>query len=101
MELVTRHRGPMRDEDGKVIPAADVPLRARAVEPGTGSRVTRRAGNGQRVQCTVYFWPAVDLTNDDELTVRGTRYKLDVGEWRSAHGTGRSGTEVLCTSGKG
>lgn len=100
-EQVIRHRGPMRDEDGKVVPASNVALTARAVEPQAGAWALDREGSKQRAKLAVYFWPAVDLTNDDELTVRGTRYKIDVGDWQSAFGTGRGGMRVFCTSGSG
>lgn len=99
-EVVVRHRGGGRDEDGVVLPVVDAPLTAKAVEPQAGSRVTRRAGNGLRVQCVVYFVGAVDLTDDDELTVRGQRYQIDVCVWRSPW-TSRQGVEVLCTRGEG
>lgn len=99
-ETVIRHRGGGRDEDGAVLPSSATPLPAKAVEPQAGSRVTRRAGNGLRVQCVVYFVGPVDLTDDDELTVRGQRYQIDVGVWRSPW-TSRQGVEVLCTRGEG
>lgn len=99
-ETVTRHRGAVRDEDGKLVTGGDAPLQAFAVAPGGGSQQVERGRDGENIACTVYFTSFVDLTNADELTVRGERYPIIVNEWRSPK-TGRGGLEVLCTRGQG
>ncbi len=100
METVTRHRGPGRDEDGKPSAAADVALRAFAVAPGGGAHYGGRARSGRQAKYTVYFTSRVDLTSDDELTVRGERMQIIVNDWRSPW-TGRGGLEVLCERAQG
>lgn len=99
-ETVTRHRGPVRDENGKLVTASDAPLQAFVVAPGGGSHQVERGRDGETIACTVYFTSFVDLTDADELTVSGERYQIIVNEWRSPR-TGRGGLEVLCTRGQG
>lgn len=99
-EQVIRHRGPGRDEDGKIIPAIDAPLSAIAIAPTGGGRNVQRARDGRTVSCTAYFVPRVDIANGDELTVRGERYSIIVNDWRSPR-SGRGGIEVLCLRGEG
>ncbi|WP_280265347.1 hypothetical protein [Nocardia wallacei] len=99
-ETVTRHRGGGLDGDGNPIPYTDVPLTARAVAPGATAEYVERGRDGERVEVSVYFYPAADLNNNDELTVRGDRYRLQVEQWRSPYTT-RSGTVALCSFGRG
>jgi hypothetical protein len=105
MEQVIRHRGVGRDEDGKLIPgASDTPLMAIGVGPGFGpapqsqKRVSDRR-EGEDIGAVVYFPPGTDLDDStDELTVRGTRYRITVNDWQMQ---GRGGLEVVCVQGKG
>lgn len=97
---VTRHRGPRYDDDGNPIPGADVVLTAKAVAPGANPDMLDRGRDGQRVECSVYFEPAVDLTGADELTVNGQRYRLAVEAWSSPWSS-RTGTVALCSRGEG
>ena len=97
-EQVIRHRGAGRDENGQLIPATDVPLEAFAVAPGGGSEFVERSRDGETIAATVYFTTFVDLTNADELTVRGERFSIIVNDWRL---DGRGGLEVLCMRGQG
>lgn len=99
-ETVIRHRGGGMDNDNNPRPWVDEPLRARAVAPGATAEYVDRGRDGQQVACSVYFWPAVDLTGDDELTVRGERYRVQVEQWRSPRGR-RAGTVALCSRGEG
>jgi hypothetical protein len=97
-EQVIRHRGGGRDENGQLIPASDVPLEAFGVAPGGGSQNVARLREGETIAATVYFTDFPDLTNADELTVRGERYSIIVNDW---HMSGQGGLEVLCTRGQG
>ncbi|WP_041559729.1 hypothetical protein [Nocardia farcinica] len=99
-ETVIRHRGGGFDDNGDPIPYTDVDLRARAVAPGATAEYQDRGRNGQTVEMTVYFYPAVDLTGSDELTVRGERYLVQVEQWKSPR-TRRTGTVALCSRGEG
>jgi len=98
-EQVTRHRGPTRDDDGKLVAATDTSLTAFEVAPGGSTRSSERArDDGLVIAHTVYFLEAVDLTNDDRLTVRGESWRIVVNEWTFG---GFDGREVLCTRGQG
>lgn len=99
-ETVIRHRGGGMDDDGNPVPWEDDPIIARAVAPGATVEYLDRGRNGSRVECSVYFVPAVDLVNADELTVRGERYLVQVEQWRSPR-TSRTGTVALCSAGVG
>lgn len=99
-ELVTRHRGAQRDENGRLTPASDVPLPTMAIAPGGGSEFVERGRDGETTAFTVYFALGTDLNNDDRLTVRGQQFGIVVNEWRSPW-TGRGGLEVLCNRGQG
>lgn len=99
-ETTIRHRGGGRDEDGKWVAGSNDALEAFAVAPGGGAEYGARGRSGEAVSAVVFFVPPVDLTNDDELTVRGTRYRIVVNAWRSPR-TGRGGLEVLCSSAHG
>ncbi|MFI6368922.1 hypothetical protein ACIBG0_40125 [Nocardia sp. NPDC050630] len=97
---VIRHRGGGMDDDGNPVPGADTPLTAKAVAPGANPDMIDRGRDGQRVECTVYFEPEVDLTGADELTVAGQRYRLAVEPWSSPWSS-RTGTVALCSRGEG
>ncbi|WP_433592314.1 hypothetical protein [Nocardia sp. CA-145437] len=97
---VIRHRGPRWDDDGNPLPTTDTPLTATAIAPGTNPDMIDRGRDGQRVEVSVYFLPAVDLTGADELTVNGERYALAVEPWPSPWSTW-SGTVALCSRGEG
>lgn len=106
-EQVIRHRGGDRDENDQIIPAAaDETLTAIGVAPGGSSGVPggsihlERGRTGEEVTYTVYFVPGTDLTNTDELTVRGERFRIFVNDWRSTTPS-LGGLEVHCTRGQG
>ncbi|MBF6326770.1 hypothetical protein IU451_30195 [Nocardia cyriacigeorgica] len=103
MIAVIRHRGGGMDDDGNPIPSTDTELAALAVAPGANPDYLDRGRNGQRVECSVYFSPAVDLVGTDELTVDGQRYWIAVEQWRPrADRPGRrTGTLALCSRGEG
>lgn len=100
-ESVIRHRGAVRDEDGKFSSESQpVTLTAIAVAPGGGSDRTGQFREGEDIACTVYFAPGVDIVNGDELTVRGQRFQVVVNDWQiSSSPTG--GVEVRCVRGQG
>ncbi len=99
-ETVIRWRGGGFDDNSDPIPWVDTALRASAVAPGATAEYQDRGRNGQRVSLSVYFYPAVDLTGADELTVRGERYLVQVEQWKSPRGR-RTGTVALCSRGEG
>lgn len=99
-ETVIRHRGGGMDDDGNAIPWTNLEMDASGIEPGASEEYRELGRNGQRVECSVYFEPAGDITSDDELTVRGTRYQAQVLLWKSPDDT-CSGMVVLCTAGVG
>lgn len=100
---VVRHRGGGFDDDGNPIPSADAELVALVVAPGAAPAYLDRGRNGQTVSVSVYFRPAVDLKNDDELTVDGVRYQIEVQQWRPRRSGSarRAGTLALCSTGEG
>ncbi len=100
--VVVRHRGAGFDDDGNPIPSTDTALLALAVAPGANPDYLDRGRNGQKVQCSVYFRPAIDLLGTDELTVDGVRYQIEVQQWRPRRGSNRrTGTLALCSRGEG
>lgn len=99
-ETVIRHRGGGMDDNNNPVPWVDHPLEVRAVAPGATAEYIGRGRNGDRVEYSIFTTPAVDITNDDELTVRGRRFLVQVEDWRSPY-TSRTGTVVLCSSGEG
>ena len=59
------------DDNNDPIPSAvtKVPLRAKAVAPGASKRNQSQERQGETIEHTVYFLPAPDLTDDDELEI--------------------------------
>lgn len=100
-EQVTRHRGAARDENGKLIAAANTPLTVIAIAPKGGAETAERERDNENIACTVYFPLGTDVINSDELTVRGERFHIVVNDWRSPWTTDVGGLEVLCTRGQG
>ena len=94
-ESVTRHR--FADSDD---PVADVdePLTPLGVAPGATAEYAQKARDGARIAYSLYFLPAVDVLNTDEMTVRGTRFPVQVEQWSF---NGVTGTVVLCEGGVG
>lgn len=97
-EQVIRHRGAGRDENGQLTTATDEPLTTIAVAPGAGSHYVEQSRDGETTAYTVYFTTGTDITNSDELTVRGERFSIIVKDWRSSS---IGGLEVQCTRGQG
>lgn len=97
-EQVTRRRGSMRDEDGKITGASSQTFAAFAVAPGGGSDYAERAREGETVDYTVYFAQAVDIISSDELVVRGDLCTIVVNAWTFG---GFDGREILCTRSRG
>lgn len=111
-EQVVRHRGVLRDENGKLTDPStpDVALLTINVAPGGGSDRPDRGRSGEDIACTVYLRSPIpviedgrvvgytNLVNADELTVRGERFRIVVNTWNLR---GRGGLEVLCTRGQG
>ncbi|WP_448222454.1 hypothetical protein [Gordonia iterans] len=97
-ESVIRHRGGKRDEDGKLIGASSTTISVFAVAPGGGTDYAERAREGETVDFVVYSTRPVDITSDDELTVRGKKCTVVVNEWRFG---GFDGREILCTRSAG
>ena len=78
-----------------------VALRAKAIAPGASARNASVARQGESVQYTAFFCPAPDLTDDDELEIRGLQCQIRILDWRSAFETGRRGLEVLAVIERG
>ena len=95
MEAVTRLRGGGFDDDDKPRAPSTQTLYARKVAPSGGSHFTERGRDGKTVAYTLYFTAGVDLTNDDQLTVRGGTFHIIVNLWSP------NLVEVLCTRGEG
>lgn len=91
------------DSNNDRIPSAveRKPLSAKAISPGVSKRNASVARNGETIEYTVYFTPAPDLTNDDQLEVRGLVCDIRILDWQSAFGTSRRGLEVLAYIGRG
>ena len=93
-----RHRGGGSDEYGDPRQWTDAPLIASVVAPGASREYVERGRNGSNVAFTVYFRPAVDLVDADELTVRGARFTVEVDDWVFGSATG---TVANCVRGQG
>ena len=91
------------DDNGDPVDSTETttPLTARAVAPGASITVQSLGRNGENIDYSVFFTTQVDLTDDDELIVRGNRCKIRVLEWHSAFSTGRRGMQVLASIGRG
>ncbi|RVW06228.1 hypothetical protein [Rhodococcus spongiicola] len=77
------------------------PLQTKGVTPGASRRNTALARNGETIEHTVYFSPAPDLTDDDQLEIRGRVCDIRILDWQSAFGTGRRALEVLASISRG
>jgi hypothetical protein len=99
-EAVIRHRGAVRDENGKLAADTPVTLLAFAVAPGGGSERGELSRSGEEIDCTVYLPVGTDITNSDELTVRGKRFQIIVNKWQIGSSV-TGGMEVLCVRGQG
>ncbi len=86
------------DEDNNPVAATDstVPLIARGVAPGSTLATQEHARNGERIDFAVYFTAPVDITDEDELIVRGEQGKVRVQLWPAPSGS-RVGTQVNVT----
>lgn len=102
-EKVIRHRATKYDQYQNPVGGTGVPkpLFARAVAPGASAAVRSLGRNGEKVDYTVFFLGEVDLTEDDDLEVRGARCKIRILDWQSAFNTGRQGLQVLASASKG
>ncbi|MDV6275302.1 hypothetical protein ACFVX3_31845 [Rhodococcus erythropolis] len=99
---VRKNPGGLDENDDPVASTVSkFPLKAKAVTPGATAKNASLVRNGETIEHTVYFMPAPDLTNDDQLIVRGLTYDIRILDWRSAFGTGRRGLEVLAVTGRG
>lgn len=92
-----------RDENDDVIPGTvtRTRLRAAAIAPGASSANARLARDGETIEHSIYFLGRVDLTNEDQIEVRGELYSIRVLDWRSAFGTGRRGLVVMASKRRG
>lgn len=98
-EVVIRHRGAVRDENGALTADTAVEVGAFAVEPGGGAHRTGTARDGEDTTCTVYLPYDTDIADGDGLTVRGRRYsRITVKSWDFG---GLSGVEVVCQRSQG
>jgi len=68
------------------------------VAPGATAEYAAKARNGASIAYSLYFLPAVDVLDTDEVTVRGTRFPVQVEQWVFG---GVTGTVVLCKGGVG
>jgi hypothetical protein len=102
-EKVQRVRATQYDENNDPIPGTGDPveLTAKGVAPGASVAVEGLGRNGEKVDFTVFFLGEVDLTDDDELIIRGRQYGIRVLDWRSGYNTGRRGLQVLASLGRG
>lgn len=99
---IRRNPGGLDDNNDPVQSSvARTPLRAKAVAPGPTKFNVSLARQGETIEHTVYFMPAPDLTDDDELEIRGLVCKVRILDWRSAGSSGRRGLEVLAVTGRG
>lgn len=99
-ETVIRHRGGGMDADNNPIGWVDATLTVHAIAPGASAEYVERGRDGDRIEFSIYHVPELDITDRDEVTVRGRRCRVRVEQWKSPH-TSRTGTVVLCSSGEG
>lgn len=92
-----------RDENDDVIPGqvTRTRLRAAAVAPGASAANARLARDGETIEHSVYFLGAVDLTDADQLEIRGELYNIRTLDWRSAFGTGRRALVAMASKRRG
>lgn len=103
-EIVTRIRLSEAgfDDNNDPVPATETPtpLTARGVAPGNTLPVLERAHNGEEIDYAVYFTEPVDITDDDDLIVRGNRGTVRVKEWPSPFSS-KVGVQVNVTVKRG
>lgn len=96
-ETVTRVRysatGFDDNDDPLTASETQTPMQARGVAPGDTLAKAEHARNGEQIDYAVYFTSSVDITDDDELIVRGDRGTVRVQEWRSPFSS-RIGAQV-------
>jgi hypothetical protein len=99
-ETVTWHHRTdtgQRDRYNKPIYAdADTPIDEVLVAPNLGDEVTGTAENTSNTRITLYLPAKAGITPADELTVRGTRYKVlsDEADWSTGMSDWNPGSVV-------
>jgi len=86
-----------RDRYNKpILTDADTPLDDVLVAPNLGDEVTGTAENTSSTQITLYFPAVAGISSDDELTVRGIRYKVlaDEADWSTGMSDWEPGSVV-------
>lgn len=97
-----RHTPGGLDSNNDPLPSTTVrtELKANAVAPGASAANAKLGREGETVEYSVYFLPAVDLEDDDQLEVRGRRCNIRVIDWRSPRTT-RRGLVIIASQKRG
>ncbi|OII10524.1 hypothetical protein BIU97_10375 [Curtobacterium sp. MCBA15_009] len=99
-ETVTWHH---RTDTGKrdrynkpILADADTPLDDVLIAPNLGDEVTGTAENTSSTRITLYLSAVAGISADDEITVRGTRYKVlaDEADWSTGMSDWKPGSVV-------
>jgi len=99
-ETVTWHHRTdtgQRDRYNKpILTDADTPLDDVLIAPNLGDEVTGTAENTSSTRITLYLPAVAGISADDELTVRGTRYKVigDEADWSTGMSDWQPGSVV-------
>lgn len=99
-ETVTWHHRTdtgQRDRYNKpILTDADTPLDDVLIAPNLGDEVTGNAENTSSTRITLYLPAVAGIGSDDELTVRGTRYKVlaDEADWSTGMSDWKPGSVV-------
>lgn len=90
------------DDYDNPIPSTEssLPIRTLGIQPGLSEELAELGRNGERIEFTVYLRRDADITNDDELIVRGDRFAVRVVDWKSPR-TRRGGLVALASLGRG
>ena len=72
-------------------------IQVAAIAPGSSREYAEHGRDGETIEHTLYFRRAVDISDGDEIEVRGRTYKARIAEWVSPYGTGRRATVVEAT----
>ncbi|WP_027500810.1 hypothetical protein [Rhodococcus sp. UNC363MFTsu5.1] len=103
-EKVTRIRTTPGGWDSNLDPVpsteSSLPIRALGIEPGLSEELAEFGRDGERIEFTIYLRRGADITNGDELIVRGDRFAVRVVDWRSPR-TRRGGLVALASLGRG